>query len=121
MKTKIKRGCWGVAGVIGYILSPLSWWNDLWVNIPIAYVAGCGAAWINPGLFTPVFAATYLATNVVGMILLQLGIQGASKVPIEPLTRRALIKWTLITIGYTAIIVMLSLTGFIRPATDYLK
>lgn len=29
-----------ILGIIGYILSPLSWWNDAIVNIPIAIVVG---------------------------------------------------------------------------------
>jgi hypothetical protein len=26
----------GVLGFIGFMLSPLSWWNDLFVNVPLA-------------------------------------------------------------------------------------
>ncbi len=28
----------GIVAVIGYLLSPLSWWNDLFVNVPLAYL-----------------------------------------------------------------------------------
>ena len=27
----------GILAVIGWVLSPLTWWNDLLVTIPIAY------------------------------------------------------------------------------------
>ena len=30
----------GVVAMIGFLLSPLSWWNDAFVNIPIAYGIG---------------------------------------------------------------------------------
>ena len=26
----------GLLGFIGFLLSPLSWWNDLFVNVPLA-------------------------------------------------------------------------------------
>ena len=32
----------GIIGTVGYLLSPLSWWNDLYFNIPIAYAT----AWL---------------------------------------------------------------------------
>jgi len=28
----------GILGLVGFMLSPLSWWNDLFVNVPLALV-----------------------------------------------------------------------------------
>ena len=30
---------------LGYMLSPLSWWHDLFFNLPIALVFGYAASW----------------------------------------------------------------------------
>ncbi len=33
---------------IGYMLSPLSWWNDLVFNLPIALAVGYAVSWVIP-------------------------------------------------------------------------
>ena len=38
---------------LGYMLSPLSWWNDLFFNLPIALVFGYGVSWVNPDWLFP--------------------------------------------------------------------
>jgi hypothetical protein len=58
---------------LGYLLSPLSWWNDLVFNLPIAY----GFAYlISLGHRQWFWAATvvgYWLSNVLGMVLMQWG------------------------------------------------
>ncbi|MGH7973313.1 MAG: hypothetical protein ACREIC_31730, partial [Limisphaerales bacterium] len=60
----------GVLAVIGYILSPLSWWNDMFVNVPLALVF----AWFVSAFYKPAFSAAvvvgYWLTNVLGFILM---------------------------------------------------
>src|SRR5438105_1453125 len=41
----------GIMTFIGFMLSPLSWWNDLFVNIPIAWVF----AWFASIFYKPAF------------------------------------------------------------------
>ena len=36
MALSLRRGAYALAGIIGYVLSPASWWNDAVVNIPLA-------------------------------------------------------------------------------------
>ena len=65
--------------MIGFILSPLSWWNDAVVNIPLSVAGG---ALLNKALGIPFdvgVAASYLASNVVGMALVVVGGYGAVK------------------------------------------
>ena len=48
-----KRKLWGsTLGVIGFLLSPLSWWNDLLVNIPLAVAFAWVVSWFYPPCFT---------------------------------------------------------------------
>lgn len=78
-----KRLRGGLLFIVGYLLSPLCWWNDLIFNLPVAYGFGylcslISANWLLPGLI-----AGYWLSNVLGFLLMQFGavdaIQQASK------------------------------------------
>ncbi|MEM8639065.1 MAG: hypothetical protein AAGG51_09650 [Cyanobacteria bacterium P01_G01_bin.54] len=70
-KPKNLRG--GLLVSIGYMLSPLSWWNDLFFNLPIALVFGYGISWLHPSWFVPGTILGYWLSNVLGMIMMQFG------------------------------------------------
>jgi len=63
----------GVLVGVGYMLSPLSWWNDVFFNLPIAVGFGYIASWMRPSWFVPATLAGYWLSNVAGMIMMQLG------------------------------------------------
>ena len=58
---------------IGYMLSPLSWWNDLFFNLPIAYAFGYLVSWMNPDWFLPFTILGYWISNVLGIVMMQMG------------------------------------------------
>ncbi|MEL6939169.1 MAG: hypothetical protein AAFO84_08250 [Cyanobacteria bacterium J06598_1] len=58
---------------LGYMLSPLSWWNDVFFNLPIALVFGYGVSWLNPHWFIPGTLVGYWLSNVLGMVMMQFG------------------------------------------------
>lgn len=58
---------------IGYMLSPLSWWNDLFFNLPIALAFGYGVSWLHPQWFLPSTIVGYWLSNVLGMVMMQFG------------------------------------------------
>lgn len=58
---------------LGYLLSPLSWWNDLVFNFPIALGVGYGLSWFNPDWLWPGTVVGYWLSNVLGMLLIQWG------------------------------------------------
>lgn len=58
---------------IGYMLSPLSWWNDLVFNLPIALVFGYSVSWFNSHWFIPGTILGYWISNVLGMVMMQFG------------------------------------------------
>ncbi|MEB3816937.1 MAG: hypothetical protein LRS46_03240 [Desulfurococcales archaeon] len=69
----------GLIGIVGYILSPLSWWNDAFVNIPIAIAFAYILSKLI-GLSMEIgFAIGYWLTNIVGIIMLVTGGYGAAK------------------------------------------
>jgi len=89
-----------VLGIIGYILSPLSWWNDAIVNIPIAIVVGTIFSLIDEKFFSLGFFLGYLASNIVGLILLQHSVEIAlrRKVSLKKMLMSALIYTVVISI-----------------------
>lgn len=69
---KIKNGS---LVVLGYLLSPLCWWNDLIFNLPIAYGFGKLIAWFHADFFLPAAMVGYWLSNVVGILLMQFGVK----------------------------------------------
>jgi hypothetical protein len=104
---------------IGFMLSPLSWWNDLFVNVPLAV----GFAWIVSLCYKPAFAASvvvgYWLTNILGLVLLHKGMQQITAAP-KPYARRELVKDLLISVLYTLLIVVLVRLKVLQPIEDYL-
>lgn len=63
-----KKGWW-IIGFIGYILSPLSPWNDAFVNIPIAVGIAVMASWLG-GDWKFWFVVGYVISNSVGLAMM---------------------------------------------------
>ncbi|MBD3313637.1 hypothetical protein GF345_04300 [Candidatus Woesearchaeota archaeon] len=91
--------------VIGFILSPLSWWNDLFVNIPIAYAFAYLSAFISRSLFVPMFLIIYLLTNVAGFMLMH---KGAEQIA-EKESRWGMLESLAVSVFYMIIVILLML------------
>ena len=114
-----KRICKGsVVGFIGFMLSPLSWWNDLFVNVPLAV----GFAWLVALLYPPAFQIAvivgYWFTNVLGFVLLHKGAQDMFTGQPIPYNRRQLARDFSISLIYTLVIVALFNWGLIKPPRE---
>ena len=59
--------------VIGFLLSPLSFWNDLFFNLPIAYFFGYVCSLLSPDLLLPCSIIGYWLSNIAGILLMQVG------------------------------------------------
>lgn len=97
--------------VVGYILSPLSWWNDAFINIPLAYIFGTFVGLLNESLFMPSVIIGYWLTNILGFILLHNGIRGLRKSDFSGLDFR---KTILVSCAYTLVVVLLIKFNIIR-------
>ena len=99
-----KGGFWTT---VGFMLSPLSWWNDAFVNLPLALAFG----WVIGLAYKPAFEAGvilgYWLTNLLGFVLMHRGIQALVRPGEKPEIRRELKKDVLISLGYTLLIVVL--------------
>jgi len=69
----LKRIWSGFLIFLGFWLSPLSPWNDLFTNIPIAYVFAFLVSLGFESLFLPAFITGYWLSNILGFILMHYG------------------------------------------------
>ena len=111
----------GVLATIGYLLSPLSWWNDAFINIPLALAF----AWIVSFFYKPAFSASvivgYWITNVLGFVFMHKGArQMVSEKPPTGL-RRELRTDVIVSLIYTGVIVALVKFGILKPFAEYFK
>ena len=109
----------GILIVAGLLLSPLSWWNDLYLNIPLSY----SFAWIVSLLYEPAFLTAFIAfywiTNVAGLIMVHKGAESVMRKKTGPYSKRELLTDIVWSIGYTVLIVIMVKLNIIRPVTDY--
>jgi hypothetical protein len=102
------------------MLSPLSWWNDAVVNLPLALAF----AWLVSLFYRPAFEASviigYWLTNVLGFVLMHKGARkmSSSTAP-QPYSRRDFQRDLLISLLYTALIVVLLKLKVLQPITNY--
>ena len=121
MKRRIIAG--SLLGVFGFILSPLSWWNDAFVNLPLAYLC----AWLVSLIFEPAFAMafiiSYLVTNVLGFVLMHKGICQALRDDCSKGSywKKRFRTDLLVTVFYTVMVVTLLKFGLILPLQDYMR
>lgn len=62
--------------LLGFWLSPLSPWNDLFTNIPIAYGFGLFFSLFSEILFLPAVIVGYWLSNIAGFVLMHYGYIG---------------------------------------------
>lgn len=105
---------------IGFMLSPLSWWNDLFVNIPLALAFAWMVSLFWPAAYLASFVLGYWLTNILGLVLMQKGAQQVATDTPKPYTRRQLITDIGTSLAYTLLIIALVKHGVLRPLPDYM-
>ncbi len=116
-KRHVQGGFWTF---VGYMLSPLSWWNDLFVNVPLALVFAWVVSWFHPAAFAASFVAGYWLTNVLGLILMHHGLRQLSTAEAPKFSRWSLPRDIAISLVYTCVIVALVKLKLLAPLPDYL-
>ena len=111
----------GVFAVLGFMLSPLSWWNDAFMNLPLAVAFG----WVVSLAVTKPWKTTvfdvavivgYWLTNVLGLVLMH---KGARQLLSKEAARGSLKKDLLVSLAYTALIVALIKFGVLKSIESY--
>ena len=119
MENKRKKTLGGVMVFVGYILSPLSWWNDLLVNIPLAYVFALTVSFFMHAWFEPAMIFGYWLTNVLGFVLMHAGTKTILTGKSQKLDKMEMIKDLAISLIYTLAIVALFKIGWLKFPTEY--
>jgi hypothetical protein len=101
---------------LGWLLSPLCWWNDLIINLPLAWGFAKLAQWLQPGWFAPGLVLGYWLSNVLGIVLMQSGalalLPGAGEAPTN--RRRELLVGLATSTAYTLAVVALVRLGVLQ-------
>ncbi len=104
---------------VGFMLSPLSWWNDLFVNVPLAVAF----AWLVSLFYKPAFSASvvlgYWLTNVLGFVLMHKGAQKIISTNDRTYTKRDLLRDVCVSLAYTGLIMILVKLGVLKPIREY--
>ncbi|MEB3787428.1 MAG: hypothetical protein GSR78_01580 [Desulfurococcales archaeon] len=107
-----RRLLYSTSALIGYVLSPLSWWNDLIVNVPLAMIIAGVLNHITGLDMNLLFIVSYWLTNIIGMVMMITGGAGALK---GRVTRRDVLVSIAVSMIYTLAVVVvldgLSLAG----------
>ncbi len=109
----------GFLAVVGYMLSPLSWWNDLFVNVPLALVFAWVISFFYPPAFQVCLVLGYWLTNVLGFILMHKGAEQLLTEEGNKYSLRKLLRDVGISLLYTGLIVALVKFGVLKPVTQY--
>ncbi len=110
----------GGLAFIGFLLSPLSWWNDAFVNLPLAVAFGWLVGLVCRPAFAPAVILGYWLTNVLGFVLMHKGAQRAlSQGSPRSYLRQGLWRDVLISLLYTLVIVALIRLNVLRPIANY--
>ena len=101
---------------LGWLLSPLCWWNDLIINLPLAWGFAKLAQLLQPDWFAPGLVVGYWLSNVLGIVLMQSGalalLPGAGEAPRN--RRRELLVGLATSTAYTLAVVALVQLGVLQ-------
>ncbi len=104
---------------LGFWLSPLSPWNDLFTNIPLAYFFGLLFSLISEALFFPMVVLGYWLSNIAGFVLMHYGCVGFNK---KEYSFRAHWKsYVLATTIYTILVCLLIWYGILPSAQEIIS
>jgi hypothetical protein len=102
-------GC--LVAFIGWLLSPATWWNDAFINIPIAWFFASILEGIFPGSFKFSIFIFYWLTNFLGVVLVGIG----SSLVLNKKGAQFWVLSLLITTAYTVLMGILMFFNILRP------
>lgn len=119
---KIKEIIKGSWYFLGYLLSPVSWWNNLIINIPLAYLFASLVAIVryDPGFFNICFIGFYFLMNIIGLIILRRCVD----TPLQKVygwDKEEVVGGLVLAIIYGVILIILLFLDVIRIPYEYFR
>jgi len=109
----------GLLFFVGWMLSPFTWWNDTFINIPLSYLVASVIFYIVPIQFKYLLIGTYWFTNIVGIWLVY---SKARSLILSSKNRlNAIGGLVLVILVYTFIMLYLDSKGKLIPFFDLFK
>lgn len=118
-KEFIKRQLQSFVFFLGWVLSPLTIWNDSFVNIPLAYLIANFVYFITHFHFRWLFISSYIFTNILGVILML--VSGKKYIFSRESKIKALISLIVNTTIFSVIITLLDKSGILAPLSLYVS
>lgn len=99
---------------VGWLLSPLCWWNDLVINLPLAWLVGRLASIYHEEWFTAGVLIGYWFTNLIGIVLMQYGALDIFRDEDKPRNpRQELLSGLVTSTAYSVVVFVLLKTGLV--------
>jgi len=105
---------------LGWLLSPLCWWNDVLFNLPVAVGFAKMVELWRPEAFLPAVLVGYWLSNVVGIVLMQSGMLRMLPGEHPPNSRKELTVGLLTSSLYTLAVAALVQVGWLKAPLDLL-
>jgi len=99
---------------LGWLLSPLTSWNDAFINIPFAYLCASLVFRLAHFDFLPMVLVFYWISNILGIVLMFIG--GRGVVREAGYWKDAVLKTVLTILIYSIVLVLLHNFGILKPA-----
>ena len=96
-------------------MSPLSWWNDAFINLPIAWAFGSLVSLISRRLFIPATIIGYWLTNIAGLLMMARGTAGVIGDGSKRNGKRRILLSLAAGTAYTLLILLLFHFGILNP------
>ncbi|MBI1882985.1 MAG: hypothetical protein HYS08_02130 [Chlamydiae bacterium] len=110
----LRRILGGVILTVGWILSPLTWWNDWLVNLPLSWLlANFSTSPQNRHVFGMWFVFFYWLSNLLGFLLMYVGWRFFSLQ--KRVTKKEVVTSFFVSAGVTIVILFLIRIGWIKP------
>ena len=109
MRTFINRAVF----FIGWLLSPFTFWNDAFINIPISYL--CASIFVRfvPGNFLLVTLVFYWLSNILGILMMYVSGKNVLKSRASAIRELAILITSMAI--YSLVLVLLARLGVLKP------
>ena len=98
---------------LGWLLSPLTFWNDVFINIPLAYLCASLVFRLAHFDFLPMVMVFYWFSNILGIAMMYFS--GRAIAREVGYWKDVLLKTILTILVYSIILVLISNFGILKP------